>query len=389
MNVVEFLVEKVGVSVNAQFRKTSRVTKVAGGALHKLALGRSWWHVYKALPYLIENGANLELRSEDRVTPLHAALHTYRKRGPFHRNAAMILIESGADVNAVDANGQTCLSKAGTDLEMTKLLIAHGAHVNATAIFSAIELRETVILETLLSHGDYANLRRSAVVTPGLRRGYRPNILDSEVSPLLFASAPTLRFTESDVSKPSVRSNNLDKDVLDARIMTILLNHGADPFATYVGELSPRDLYDLDSPNIWHPQIELQRKTVIHEILKSGHTFGPFFQLPSLQLERRDSSGCTLLLAASQSEITLRGRSTITNPTFRELIDRGADVTAQDNDGNTILHHIRPPRLPFRFIVPLKADSELLKTLKLSQEILVFSISAIERAKHSFPASCF
>ncbi|KGO39178.1 hypothetical protein PEXP_046520 [Penicillium expansum] len=372
MDVVKLLVEKFGVSLNAQFRESSESmeTKVAGGALHKLALGCSWWHVHEALPYLIKKGADLELRGDDGVTPLHAAMHP--KHGPFRRNAVQILIESGADVNAVDANGETCLSKASNDLEITKLLIAHGAHVSAVAIFSAIEMGEIEILETLLSRGDYANVRRSDPVNPPEESEWRLNILDSEVSPLLFATIPALRSSSFDYDKPRSRSKDVDEKLLDARIMTTLLNHGADPFATFVGELSRPKNYntvesdsDLDEPDISRPQpqsqIEPQRRTIIHEILKSEYLSGPFFQLPSLQLERRDSSGCTLLLAASKSCMTLNTKVdfiesgiTITKTGFQELIERGADVMAQDNNGNTILHDIGS----------VTVDSELFKILK-------------------------
>ncbi|KAJ5535052.1 hypothetical protein N7527_001306 [Penicillium freii] len=366
MDVVEFLVEKVGVDINAQFRNGSvwEGTKTAGGALHKLALGRSWWQVYKALPYLIKKGADLELRSEDGVTPLHAAMNP--KHGPFRRDAVEILIECGADINALDDKGETCLSKAGSDLEMTRLLMDHGAHISAAAIFSAIEMGEIEILETLLSRGDYANLRRPKPVTPREKRKLKLNILDSEVSPLLFVAIPNLRSNKYCYSKPPSRSN-VDEDLLDTRIMTILLNHGADPFATCVVEFSCL-AYDTeepdstpDEPAISHPQIELQRYTIIHGILKSGHISGPFFQLPSLDIERRDSSGCTLLLAASQSQETLDTKvdfieagTTVTKTIFQELIDRGANAMAQDNDGNTILHHLES----------FSADSELFKTLK-------------------------
>ncbi|KAJ5385402.1 hypothetical protein N7517_003313 [Penicillium concentricum] len=379
MGVVELLVEKVGVSLNAQcIESPSRGdSKVAGGALHKLALGRSWWHVYKALPYLIKKGANLELRGEDGVTPLHAALHTHQARGPFHLNAARILIESGADVNAMDANGETCLSKAGNDLEMTRLLMAHGAQITAATIFSAIEYGECEILEALLSQGDYANLRRSELVNHRQKGNTRTNILDSEVPPLLFASVPALQSTQFDYTKLTAHPNALNDNELDSRMMTILLNHGADPFATYVGDLSSRHSIqesdsEPDEPDVSHPQIDLQRKTVIHEILKSGHLFLPFFQLPSLQLEQRDSSGCTLLLAASQSQKIMKPKkpkmdieagTTIAKTAFQELIDRGADVMAQDNDGNTMLHHLSPPR-GFFYITPLEVDSELFTTLK-------------------------
>lgn len=366
MDVVEFLVEKVGVNLNAQFRNRPvwEGTKTAGGALHKLAVGRSWWQVYKALPYLIKKGADLELRSEDGETPLHAAMNP--KHGPFRRDAVEVLIECGADVNAVDDKGETCLSKAGNDLEMTRLLMDHGAHISAAAIFSAIAMGEIEILETLLSQGDYANLRRPDPVTPREESELELSILDSEVSPLLSVAIPNLRSIKYYYSKPPSRSN-VDEDLLDARIMTILLNHGADPFGTYVGELPCPAFFmkatdsNLGEPDIPHPRIEPQRHTIIHEILKSDHISGPFFQLPSLELERRDSSGCTLLLAASQSENTLNTKvdvieagTTITKTIFQELIDRGADVMAQDNDGNTILHHLES----------FEADSEFFKTLK-------------------------
>ncbi|KAJ5208065.1 hypothetical protein N7449_002444 [Penicillium cf. viridicatum] len=367
MDVVEFLVEKVGVNLNAQFRKSSvwEGTKTAGGALHKLALGRSWWQVYKALPYLIKKGADFELRSEAGVTPLHAAMNP--KHGPFRRDAVEILIECGADVNAVDDEGETCLSKAGNDLKMTRLLMDHGAHISAAAIFSAIAMGEIEILETLLSRGDYANLRRPEPVTPQKEDELKFNILDSEVSPLLFVAIPDMRSIKYNYNKPPSRSKDMDENLLDTRIITILLNHGADPFATYVGKLScpgydtEEPGSDLDEPDISHPQIEPQTHTIIHEILKSNHISGPFFQLPSLELERRDSSGCTLLLAASQSQNTLNTKvdfieagTTITKTIFQELIDRAANAMAQDNDGNTILHHLES----------FGADSEFFKTLK-------------------------
>ncbi|KAJ5162768.1 uncharacterized protein N7500_004598 [Penicillium coprophilum] len=378
MDVVELLVEKVGVSLDAHFMRNSlfRSSIVAGGALHRLALGHNWWHVHQALPYLIQKGANLDLRDEHGVTPLHEALHTRFERGPFLRDAAKLLIESGADVNAVDFFGNTCLSKAGGDLEMTRLLMAHGAHITAAAIFSAIEIGEVEVLETLLSHGDYANIRRSEPVIPRQKSDYDASILDSEVSPLLFSSVPNLRYTENYFTNRRGCLRDSASVSLDKRIMEVLLNHGADPFTTYVGGISQRwgmgwqILPHLDEPDLSNPDIEPPRNTVIHQILKSGHLFWPFFQLPSLELERRDSTGCTLLLAASQSAHALHekmdfveGGTTIAKTIFQELIDRGADVMAQDNDGNTILHHICPPRGSFLYIIPLWEDSDLLETL--------------------------
>lgn len=369
MDVVELLVGEMGVNINAQrrervYRKGYQVL-TAAGALHKLAAGHSWWHVDEALPYLIKMGANLELRDENGATPLHIALDCSGYKGAFYKKAAKILIESGADINAVDASGKTCLSKAGKDLELIRLLIAHGAKVSAAAIFSAIELMQVDALELLLSQGNHANLRRPGPAKPrGCNLTWDDPIVESEVFPLLHAA----RYQD-------FCGKNVDVKVLRPRVMTALLNHGADPFATFVkyvrvledtssDESSNDDSdeeSDLDqiqgSGKNWKPQ----RRTVIHEILSCGHLVEPLFQLPSLQLEHRDPSGCTLLLAASKNHETLstkidcmQEQGLVTKILLQELIDRGADVTAEDNDGKTILHHIGEFKSKAHFAETLK-----------------------------------
>jgi hypothetical protein len=53
--------------------------------------------------------------------------------------------------------------------------------------------------------------------------------------------------------------------------------------------------------DVWEPQTT----TVIHEFLRTGLLIEPLFHLPFLDLELRDSSGETLLLAACRSYETL------------------------------------------------------------------------------------
>ncbi|KAJ6098187.1 hypothetical protein N7499_002561 [Penicillium canescens] len=326
MSVLEFLVEEIGVNLDIKCRSPSLgiqelIFVPSGGPLHQVAAGGSWWHVAKALPYLIKMGANVELR-------------------PFHKDATKLLIEYGADVNAVDARGMTCLAKAGDDLTLLKLLMANGATVTASDIFSAIGLEQVENLEVLLAQGDYANLRM-----PGLgkicKSGFRGvRIVESEVSPLLHVlgyGTPTMCKPE-DVSRGT-------------RMVKTLLNHGADLYAYFSKDVRVlKEGYDEHSNmdeseelDVWEPQTT----TVIHEFLRTGLLIEPLFHLPFLDLELRDSSGETLLLAACRSYETVnteiycaQGQETVTKTVLQELIDRGADVTARDNYGKNIFHHI-------------------------------------------------
>ncbi|KAJ6001531.1 hypothetical protein N7522_006758 [Penicillium canescens] len=134
------------------------------------------------------------------------------------------------------------------------------------------------------------------------------------------------------------------------RMVKTLLNHGADLYAYFSKDVRVlKEGYDEHSNmdeseelDVWEPQTT----TVIHEFLRTG-LIEPLFHLPFLDLELRDSSGETLLLAACRSYETLnaeiycaQGQETVTKTVLQELIDRGADVTARDNYGKNIFHHI-------------------------------------------------
>ncbi|OJJ78555.1 uncharacterized protein ASPGLDRAFT_182453 [Aspergillus glaucus CBS 516.65] len=348
MDVLKQLVEDFGVSMDAQcservYHGGEYQILMTTSALHYLATGNCWWHVDGALPYLIEKGANLNLRNHDGATPLHIALASTEA---FCKEAAKILIKGGADVNAVDDDGNTCLSKAGNDLDLIKLLIAHGAKVSAAAIFSAINLGQVEILEVLLSQGDYANLRSPGPTKPKYDGFSWSDIVDSEMFPLFYASSFQCPKT------PNLKATK-------ARMMTILLKHGADPFAAFVKYTKKPRPHD-ESTEEPAPELPTKSHTIIHKILSSGHMFQPFFQIPSLDLERRDQSGRTLLLAASKNHKTLGTRimptqeQDTTKTVFQELIDRGANVMAQDDDGKTILH----------LIGNFKSDADFIETLR-------------------------
>lgn len=330
MDVVRILVEKMGVNININGRKESyssgkREFVSGNGVLHDLAEGATWWNVHQAFPYLIRKGANLELRNDDGDTPLHIALDYERYKGVFYKDAVKILLDNGADANAVNSKGETCLSKAGSDIELIKLLLSYGAELSPAATFSAIELGNVELLEFLLSQSDMANARRPAPETPeGIDSFHQTRIPSDEIYPLLHAA------TFKSYGYPK----KVDLTPFRMRMMTALLQHGADPYATFtklhrVNDDSFQvedglDKLDQDSKGKW----EATKCTVIHEILETGDVVGPLLQLPSLQLECRDSQGRTLIL------------STAGNETIQKLVDRGADITAQDQTGATVVHNL-------------------------------------------------
>ncbi|KAJ5145345.1 hypothetical protein N7448_002737 [Penicillium atrosanguineum] len=328
MEVVRILVEKMGININLNCRKESwangkKESVLGNGVLHGLAEGVTWWNVHQALPYLIRKGANLELRNEDGETPLHIALDYEGRKGVFYKEAAKILLRNGADVNAVNSKGKTCLSKAGTDMELIKLLLSHGAKISPAAVFSAIELDNVELLEFFLSQGDLANMRRVAPETmERIHALDQTRIPTAEVFPLLHAAT----------FKPNIAYNDLDLTCFRMRMMTALLQHGADPYATFVklhrvtdnsfNDDDELDNSDENSGDKWGPE----RCTVIHEILMAGDMAEPLLQLPALQLESRDDKGRTLILCTGQIE------------RIQSLVDRGADIAAQDKSGKTVVH---------------------------------------------------
>ncbi|KAK2753548.1 ankyrin repeat domain-containing protein [Colletotrichum kahawae] len=134
-DVLCLLVEEFGADIDemsfSAMKLGSHEMQTMQSALHMLATGNHWWHVAQALPYLIERGANVELRNDKGQTPLHIALECGEmiRTGPFHRDAACLFILRGEDANAVDTMGRTCLTYAGSDAEMIRLLAEHGANV--------------------------------------------------------------------------------------------------------------------------------------------------------------------------------------------------------------------------------------------------------------------
>ncbi|KAI9154869.1 Ankyrin-3 [Paramyrothecium foliicola] len=337
MSILRLLVDSLGVNIDQQrlvckgWDKDRKVAK-GGSPLHELASGGHWWQATKGIPFLIERGADLELRDDEGKTPLLRALG-----GDGHRPlAARMLIESGADVNASSGGGVvTCLSLASRNLELTKLLVEKGAVITAEALFESIRAGNAGIVEALSSRCDLT-MRRSPSRKEHIHGWNVPCVQEEEQYPLYAAAYP---------------QNLYDTDLVQwsTPLVQVLLRHGANPFAQY-----SKCFRNMDS-NAGSEQNDFihVETTLLHDIIESGGVVEPFFELQDLDLEHRDALGRTLLLAACDCKMgpdcsmdvvrnsdKKKWKDTGKPGRAKFLLERGARATALDNNGQNALHHI-------------------------------------------------
>jgi ankyrin repeat protein len=158
----------------------------------------------EVLRYLLEHGAEVNVRDKEGRTPLYLAKSWYDVSG------MRLLIEHGADVNAADVKDQTPLhirgatsSTAPRAVRAVRLLLQHGANPNAKDHHNRTPLHTVEAglpaLKLLVSHGaelepvdedgrtplHYAAKRQSEEVAFLIEQGARLNIQDREgLSPL-------------------------------------------------------------------------------------------------------------------------------------------------------------------------------------------------------------
>jgi hypothetical protein len=86
---------------------------------------------------------------------------------------------------------------------------------------------------------------------------------------------------------------------------------------------------------------------IIGDICVRGGILAPFLQIPDLDLEVRDSKGRTLLLCACTKDENWHNhglRSSSLPSDVSLLLERGADITAVDNEGRNVLYHLLTSR---------------------------------------------
>lgn len=365
LEVMKVIVEKFHANVNVQFEEGMEMTpkvyfqsamahrrrlKPGDTVLHYLAQGMHWWHE-KAIEYLLKHGADPNARNAQGKTPLCVAVSRGELAGHRQTEIVRILLDGGADPNLAATCGFTALAMSTHSSRLFQLLIDNGAYPSEhhpMELFSALDNFKDDVVAALLDMDLDANTKVLSDAQPHWHTGRIGKIAQTKghvLRPLQYISM--LPFNE-----PNSRHHAI-------RMARLLLEHGADPF--------------LHSS---------QNNLILHEIFADGGIIQPWLEMPDLDLERRDPRGQTLLLSAAicgfgtnsyACKVPLfphRGGRIEPNlwqegdPTrAMALYERGADLTAVDNQGNNVLHIMAGVRNDEKF-----AQDEFRRTMALFVE---------------------
>lgn len=349
MEVIRVLVEKKGVDINAKDR--SGLT-----ALHYLATGRYWWQYSQAIPYLVSAGADLEAQNMDRQTPL---LYSCVRKGTSWTAAVKTLIDLGADVKVVSRKGFSCLRYAAKDEALVRLLVSHGADVLPMDIIQAIKEHQAEVLRILLSVNEPLSLATSwklkledakemdldanPVQTDLIREGHPLFVASTTFMPVSDISTNDKRSVLGKMMKNLIATGFSPYDTCLSRIEKFRAPHrsslptGVAIQSWYKKESDSEMMFH--SLNVFYSKPEgLADRVVMHQILSSGQGYyQPILELPDLDLEFRDGSGETLLLAACRRGPPRKAKED--RLPLRLLLERGADSFAVDYHGRNAMHH--------------------------------------------------
>ncbi|KAF3400150.1 Serine/threonine-protein phosphatase 6 regulatory ankyrin repeat subunit A [Penicillium rolfsii] len=348
LEVMKVMVEKFQADVNIRFENGMGVTpkvyyqstmaqtrqfKPGDTVLHYLAQGTHWWHE-KAIEYLLQHGADPNARDSQGKTPLCIAVRLGELAGHRQIEIVQTLLSAGADPNLAATCGLTPLAMSTHSSQLFQLLIDNGAYPSMDhpmELFSAQSHFKEDIVTSLLGMDLDVNTTTLSDAQPHWhtpRIGRQSRNTGYILRPLQYISM--FPFNESNSRHHAVR------------MIRLLLKHGADPF------LSNRSNTQNNNNTL-----------ILHEIIADGSIIQPWLELPDLDLERRDSRGQTLLLAAARSDFGTNSYSckvplfphrggTVEASPWQEgdptramtVYGLGADLNAVDNQGNNVLHNL-------------------------------------------------
>lgn len=353
-----------------------------GAVLYDAAVGGK----YAAVEMLIAHGANVNYReSTNGFTPLHRVV-TYVSYKPlyqmdsFGRNKkikmsdglppmeatmaqdklkfAKLLIAHGADINARSMGGITPLHEVSTR-EMAELLIKHGADVNAQlkgnqgSPLDSTASNFPEVVDTLIAHGAEVNSKYLAKIT-SLHRAVE-NDQKTIVKLLIKRGADVLAKNENGDTPLSIAVRN-DNTELAALVMSNDEQH--------FNASSKNGLTNLNSAlrqkNVAMVKLLLARDFKIRDI--NQYNLPKFVMATELarvaQVNTRDKNGQVPLEYALESfDVVLNGRLNMEHALqcaeerkvlVELLIQHGADVNANSRDGKSLLHLIKLANEPSR-----------------------------------------
>ncbi|RWA09204.1 hypothetical protein EKO27_g5912 [Xylaria grammica] len=347
MEMVRFLVEDCGVDINGGTGE-----EAVGSPLLSVARGEQWWHAALAVPYFIERSAKLNVRNHHGQTPLHIALgaNQSQDRGFFRGDVVQALIKAGADINAVDAEGRSCLAYAGGNAQFSRLLLENGAKADSHTLLAVIKGNDYETLRMLLLTG----------VNPNIRLPKVKSILKCQsrtADEQLFAVHYAAKMC--DVERYNTPSEEQAFLRIRKNMVETLLEYGADPFATCLQRSivsenvkGPEDSNATVSESNDSPLPKgYVRSTILHDLIEESRLVEPFLRITNLDVDFRDSKGKTLLLSACSSVMgpdasveiassSVEDTSIANQSILRYLLSKGADPFARDNQDRNALHQM-------------------------------------------------
>jgi hypothetical protein len=306
-----------------------------------------------------------------------------------------VLVDLGADIEAVDEEGQDCLSIAVCNPVLVRMLLSRGANVTINVLFAAIDCRSVNTVDQLLSTGIDPNMRPDGT-TEDLVEEEEEILWPSGISPLGFDTdmqqpeCYALKQATSAIFGVSCyQSGSAELRENQVHQVKSLLAHGANRYTVFrqpirrpmardavcytypgddvgdvdVGTFCSSDNYDEEVDVRDRKPLSYGLRSIIHALLEDGGFVKPILEHPSLELEYRDPQGRTLLLSACRSALGADAsidsnlvdvsrnpstggynRNPFSDPeTFtpvQYLLCHGVDPMAHDNWGENALHQL-------------------------------------------------
>jgi ankyrin repeat protein len=258
----------------------------------------------QAVRLLLQHGARVAAQDNKGWTPLHYA--TYKG----HRRATELLLLAGASPNPRDINGRTPLfwgPIVHDDLKLARILFSHGADVEAidargnTPLHYAAQMGRTGIIDTFLRHG--ANIH--AFDKNGYTAlHYAAQLHEPRTATMLLKNGADFRMIDRHGNTPLHLAALFDRP----NVVLVFLAVGADPMAQNKSGQSPLDL-------AVGPRRGIGGEGAVAMLRRNP-------KIPSLTI-------CRLLRNTVRRAIWVQG----SNALVSELLDRGvspASLNAQD-----------------------------------------------------------